>query len=300
MELVPLHAGFGAEVVGANLLEVVASAALHRQVRAAFEAHSVLVFRDQEISDDVQATFARGFGALERTKIGSSGAGSFYSRLNNIGADGRVVAPSDRAMLIARANQLWHTDSSFKALPALASVLSARVIPDDGGGTEFVSTRVAWETLPAARRAEIEDLELIHSYATSRDQIDPGMMSAEERRALPPVRWRLTWRNPVNGRSSLYIASHVGAIVGMDDADAKALLGELLRHATLPERRYVHRWRPGDVVLWDNRATLHRGQPWKGGQPRSIVRVTVSADESDGLASVRPRQAAALREPVDA
>ena len=300
METIPLHDGFGAEVRGASLLDIVCSDPLHREVRAAFEAHSVLVFRGQDVSDDIQATFARGFGSLERTKAGSSGAGTLYSRLNNVGADGHVVAPSDRAMLIAKANQLWHTDSSFKPLPALASVLSARVIPADGGGTEFVSTRVAWETLPAARRAEIEDLDFMHSYATSRDQIDPGMMSAEERRALPPVRWRSTWRNPVNGRSSLYLASHAGAIVGMGDDEAKALLGELMQHATRPERRYVHRWQPGDVVLWDNRATMHRGQPWKGGQPRSIVRVTISADESDGLATVRPRRTAAVRETVEA
>lgn len=297
MEIVPLHPDFGAEVRGADLLDIVCSDALHREVRAAFEAHSVLVWRNQDISDDIQATFARGFGALEKTKVGSGGSGTIYSRMNNIGADGGVVAPSDRAMLIARANQLWHTDSSFKKLPALASVLSARVIPQEGGGTEFVSTRAAWAALSESRRAALQDLEVVHSYATSRDQVDPKMMSAEERAALPPVQWRLTWRNPVNGRHSLYLASHAGGIAGMDDAAGKALLRELMEHATQPERRYVHTWRPGDVVMWDNRATMHRGQPWKGGQPRSIVRVTISVDESGGLDSVRPRQTAASRQP---
>ncbi|MDI3381337.1 TauD/TfdA dioxygenase family protein [Xenophilus aerolatus] len=295
MKTVALHPDFGIEIQGTTLLDIVCSDTLHRQVRELFEEHSVVVLRNQDVSDDIQATFARGFGALEKTKVGSGGAGTFYSRMSNIGPDGGVVAPSDRAMLIARANQLWHTDSSFKRLPALASVLSARVIPEDGGGTEFVSTRAAWAALPEARRAALQELEVLHSYATSRDQIDPAMMGADERAALPPVTWRLTWRNPVNGRSSLYLASHAGGIVGMEDERARALLRELMDFATEPQRRYVHKWQPGDVVMWDNRATMHRGQPWKGGQPRSIVRVTISADESDGIDSVRPRAAAPAR-----
>ena len=290
MEIIPLHKDFGAEIRGVSLLDIICSSKIHQKVRAAFEEYSVLVWRDQEISDDIQATFARGFGALERTKVGSGGFGTFYSRMNNIGPDGEVVAPTDRAMLIAKANQVWHTDSSFKKLPALASVLSARVIPTDGGGTEFVSMRAAWSALPEKRKSAVENLEVIHSYATSRDKIDPRMMGPDERAALPPVQWRMTWRNPVNGRLALYLASHAGAIAGMPDAEAQQLIDELMEHATQPERRYVHAWRPGDVVMWDNRATMHRGQPWQGGQPRSIVRVTISAEESDGLASVRPRQ----------
>ena len=296
MEIIPLHRDFGAEIRGVSLLDIVCSSQVHLRVRAAFEEHSVLVFRDQDVSDDTQATFARGFGSLERTKVGSGGSGTIYSRLSNIGANGNVVTPTDRAMLIARANQMWHTDSSFKALPALASVLSARVIPNNGGGTEFVSMRAAWAALPQHRKAALQDLEVIHSYATSRDKVDPRMMGADERAALPPVEWRMTWRNPVNGKHALYLASHAAGIVGMADAEAKQLIDALMERATQPERRYVHVWRPGDVVMWDNRATMHRGQPWKGGQPRSIVRVTITAEESDGMASVRPRQARVVPE----
>lgn len=288
MQLIALHKDFGAEVQGVSLLDVVCSEALHLKVRDAFEEHSVLVWRNQDISDDVQATFARGFGSLERTKIGSGGAGTIYSRMSNIGTDGGVVAPNDRAMLIARANQMWHTDSSFKALPALASVLSARVIPTEGGGTEFVSMRAAWNALPAERKEAVGTLEVIHSYATSRDKVDPGVMSAQERAALPPQHWRMTWRNPVNGKKALYLASHAGAIAGMEEADAQRVIADLMDFATQPERIYTHVWRPGDVVMWDNRATMHRGQKWKGGEPRSIVRVTISATESDGIVSVRP------------
>lgn len=288
MQLIALHKDFGAEVQGVSLLDVICSEELHLKVRDAFEEHSVLVWRNQDISDDVQATFARGFGSLERTKIGSGGAGTIYSRMSNIGTDGGVVAPNDRAMLIARANQMWHTDSSFKALPALASVLSARVIPTEGGGTEFVSMRAAWNALPPERKDAVGALEVVHSYATSRDKVDPGVMSAQERAALPPQHWRMTWRNPVNGKKALYLASHAGAIAGMEEADAQRVIADLMDFATQPERIYTHVWRPGDVVMWDNRATMHRGQKWKGGEPRSIVRVTISATESDGIVSVRP------------
>ena len=291
MKIIPLHKDFGAEIRGVSLLDVVCLSQIHRKVRAAFEEYSVLVFRDQDISDDTQATFARGFGSLERTKVGSGGSGTIYSRMNNIGPNGNVVAPTDRAMLIARANQMWHTDSSFKALPAVASVLSARIIPNDGGGTEFVSMRAAWAALQEQRKSAVRDLEVIHSYATSRDKVDPRMMGADERAALPPVQWRITWRNPVNGKHALYLASHAAGIAGMTDVEAQQLIDELMDHSTQPERRYVHVWHPGDVVMWDNRATMHRGQPWKGDQPRSIVRVTITAEESDGIASVRPRQA---------
>jgi alpha-ketoglutarate-dependent 2,4-dichlorophenoxyacetate dioxygenase len=198
------------------------------------------------------------------------------------------VPATHRQALVARANQLWHTDSSFKGTPALASVLSARVIPAEGGETEFVSTRLAWDRLPDAQRIRLRDATVVHSYANSRDQIDPELMTPEERRALPPVRWRMTWRNPANGRVALYLASHACAVEGLGDNEGKALLARLIEDATRPEDVYRHRWRAGDVVMWDNRATMHRGRPWPGGQPRSIVRTTIAATEADGLEGVRP------------
>src|SRR5690625_3832104 len=132
MELIPLHKDFGAEVRGMDLMDAICDASVHAQVRSAFDKYSLLLWRGQHVNDDIQATFARAFGALERTKVGSGGFGTFYSRMNNIGPDGKPTPPNDRALLIAKANQLWHTDSSFKVLPALASVLSARVIPSNG------------------------------------------------------------------------------------------------------------------------------------------------------------------------
>jgi alpha-ketoglutarate-dependent 2,4-dichlorophenoxyacetate dioxygenase len=253
------------------------------------EEHSVLLFREQEVTDDVQAAFSRAFGPLERVKIGSVGAGTFYSRLHNIAADGTLVPETHQQALTARANQLWHTDSSFKATPALASVLSARIVPDHGGETEFTSTRQAWSRLLPAMQVRLRDAIVSHAYANSRDQIDPGLMTPAERAAVPPVRWRMTWRNPVNNQVALYIASHAYAIEGMSESEAKALLAELIVDATRPEFTFRHQWRSGDVIMWDNRATMHRGRPWAHDQARSMVRTTISAVDADGLTDLRPR-----------
>jgi alpha-ketoglutarate-dependent 2,4-dichlorophenoxyacetate dioxygenase len=288
MELTPLGPGFGAEVKGASLIDVASSDSAYRRVRAAFEEHSLLLFRDQHASDDLQAAFSRAFGPLELVKTGSVGAGTFYSRLNNLAADGSVVPDSHRQTLVARANQLWHTDSSFKKTPALASVLSARTLPKLGGETEFVSMRLAWERLPSERQTQLRDLIVRHSYAASRDQIDPGLMTPAERNELPPVRWRVTWRNPVNDRRALYLASHAYAVEGMGDDEGRALIAKLIAAATRPEAAYRHAWRAGDVLMWDNRATMHRGRPWPTGEARVMVRTTVQAIEADGLAELRP------------
>jgi alpha-ketoglutarate-dependent 2,4-dichlorophenoxyacetate dioxygenase len=288
MELVSLGPDFGVEVRGIGLIDVASDDSVYRSIRAALEEHSVLLFRDQEVTDDVQATFSRAFGPLERVKIGSIGAGTFYSRLHNIAADGALVPETHQQALTARANQLWHTDSSFKVTPALASVLSARIVPEDGGETEFTSTRQAWSRLPPALQLRLRDAIVTHAYANSRDQIDPGLMTSAERAVVPPARWRMTWRNPVNNRTALYIASHAYAIEGMGESEARALLAELIADATRPEFTYRHRWRPGDVIMWDNRATMHRGHPWAHDQARSMVRTTISAIDADGLADLRP------------
>jgi alpha-ketoglutarate-dependent 2,4-dichlorophenoxyacetate dioxygenase len=288
MELVPIGPGFGAELRGIGLIDVASSDSAYRATRAAFEEHSVLLFREQEISDDVQAAFSRAFGPLERVKVGSVGVGTFYSRLNNMTTDGTLVPSTHQQTLTARANQLWHTDSSFKPTPALASVLSARILPAAGGETEFTSTRRAWDRLPLAMQARLCDAIVTHAYAHSRDQIDPELMTPSERAALPPVRWRMTWRNPVNARVALYIASHAYAIDGMGVLEAKELLARLMADATRGEFVYRHQWQQGDVLMWDNRATMHRGRPWPNDQARSMVRTTISATDADGLADLRP------------
>lgn len=294
MQVEQLGPGFFAEVRGVTLANVVESDAVYARVREAFEEHSVLLFRGQAVTDELQAAYSQRFGTLEIAKAASLGEGTPYSILTNIDrATGALVPPSHKEALRARANQLWHTDSCFKIPPALASVLSARVIPPVGGETEFASTRLAWARLPQALRARLENAYASHDYAHSRGKIAPHLASERERSTLPPVTWRLTWRNPVNGRLALYLASHTYALAGLSSDAAQALLTDLIDFATASGCTYLHRWLPGDVVMWDNRATLHRGRPWPSGFPRHMVRTTISAGEADGLAAMWPERAAA-------
>ncbi|MCW5605321.1 MAG: TauD/TfdA family dioxygenase [Burkholderiales bacterium] len=294
MQIVPIGPGFAAEIRGAGLAETAADDAVYAAVRAAFEEHSVLLFRNQQVTDELQVAFSQRFGTLEIAKAASLGEGTPFSILTNIDrATGALVPPDHKEALRAKANQLWHTDSCFKAPPALASVLSARIIPPTGGETEFASQRLAWERLPAVQHRRLENAYARHDYAHSRGKIAPHLASEHERTTLPPVRWRMRWRNPANGRDSLYIASHTCGIDGMPENEALALIDELIACITRPEHTYVHRWQAGDVIMWDNRATLHRGRPWPGDHPRHMVRTTISAAETDGLSEMWPPRAAA-------
>jgi alpha-ketoglutarate-dependent 2,4-dichlorophenoxyacetate dioxygenase len=288
MDIIPLGPGFAVELRGVTIAEVASDPAAYSAVRAAFEEHSVLIFRDQVVDDESQLTFSRCFGPPEVTKVGSQGTGTHFVILSTIGEDGKVVPPDHRLALRNRANQLWHTDSSFKKVPALTSVLSARIIPARGGETEFVSTRLAFEDLEPELRQKLENSFAWHDYAHSRGQIAPDLASPEERAALPPQCWRMVWKNPVNGRNALYLASHAYAIEGMELTAGKRLLDELMTAATTPRTSYVHNWRTGDVVMWDNRATMHRGRPWPAHEARLMVRTTISATAVDGLDGMRP------------
>lgn len=291
MEIVPLGPGFAAELRGVTTSDVAESESAYAAVRAAFEEHSVLVLRDQDVTDDAQLAFSRRFGPLEVTKVGSAGHGSNLVILKTLDEKGNVVPDDHRIALENKANQLWHTDSTFKKVPALASVLSSRIIPGRGGETEYVSTRLAFERLDPSLQSRLENSFAWHEYAYSRGKIAPDLASPAERAALPPQCWRLVWTNPVNGRKALYIASHAYAIEGMEHTAAQELLAELIDAATAPGGSYTHSWREGDVVMWDNRATMHRGRPWPASQPRYMVRTTISATEADGLETMRPRAA---------
>ncbi len=287
MEVIALGPGFAAEIRGIGLADVVERDDAYAAVRAAFEEHSVLLFRDQPVTDELQIAYSRRFGPLETAKVASRGEGTPFSILTNIDPDGSLVPPDHKEALRARANQLWHTDSCFKDPPALASVLSARVISPVGGETEFASLRRGWEGLPAALRARLAGAYAWHDYAHSRGKIAPHLASDRERTALPPVRWRIRWRNPVNGRDSLYLASHTYAIEGMPEDEAQNLIADLVDRATAAEYTYLHRWQPGDVIMWDNRCVLHRGRPWPADKPRRVVRTTITATDADGLAEMR-------------
>jgi alpha-ketoglutarate-dependent 2,4-dichlorophenoxyacetate dioxygenase len=249
------------------------------------------VFRNQPVDDQIQVGYSAKFGPLETAKVASLGEGTPFSILTNVDAEtGGLVPPTHKEALRSKANQLWHTDSSFRETPALASVLSARTIPGVGGETEFVSQRAAWNRLPVSLRTKLTNSYAWHSYAHSRGKIAPELASQREQNALPPACWRMRWRNPVNGRDALYIASHTHAIDGMADHEALALIDELTAIATAPGHSYEHVWRAGDFVMWDNRASMHRGRPWLSDKPRYMIRTTIAATDADGVAEMRPPQ----------
>ncbi len=294
MEIIKLHPEIGAEIRGVSMADVANDDGIYKVVRAAFEEYSVLLFRKQVIRDDTQVAFSAKFGPLETAKAASLGEGTPFSILTNVDpASGNLVPPDHKESLRAKANQLWHTDSSFRELPALASVLSARTIPGGGGETEFVSQRASWNRLPEAMREKLSNTYAWHNYAHSRGKVAPHLASQREKDTLPPACWRMRWRNPVNGRDALYIASHTCAIEGMADAEALKLIDELTAISTAPGHSYVHVWQAGDVIMWDNRATMHRGRPWPLNKARHMVRTTISVTENDGVAEMRPPRLAA-------
>ena len=212
---------------------------------------------------------------MERTRLGAQGQGSELSILTNIGPDGAVVEPSHRQWINTLANQLWHSDSSFKPIPALASILAGRIVPANGGETEFIDMRIVWNALPDAWKVEIEGLVAIHNLAHSRSQVDPAHMTTQERAGVPPVRQPMMRLLP-SGERSLYIGSHVEAVEGMAPDATRALLDRLMAFAAQPEHVYTHAWEPHDLLIWDNRSTLHRGRPFDPVQPRYLVRATVA------------------------
>ncbi len=273
----PLHDRFGVEIRGADILNMTDAA--YREIRAAFEAHSLVVLPGQSISDDAQLAFSRLFGPLEITKKGTMGTGTEIVRLSNILPDGRLVQKAHKEILTGKANQLWHTDSAFKPVPALASLLSARVVPPSGGETEFASMAAAWEDLPQATRNALDGRIGRHWYGHSRRKIDPKMVSADEKAQLPPVRQVTVRVNPVTGAKAPYVCSHTYAIEGMPEDEALSLIDEVVSFATRPGMTYAHPWQEGDLVIWDNRMTLHRGRPFDSARHgRTIVRTTVAGD----------------------
>ena len=274
-----LHPLFVVEVSGVTLAEDVDEETF-AAIANALEEHSILVFRNQDISDDEQVRFSERFGPLERMLIGSQGAGTPLAYLTNVDRDsGEIIPPDDKRMIRNACNMLWHSDSSFKRVPARFSILSGREVPSDGGETEYASLRAAYEDLPDEMKSRIQGLVAEHSFAHSRSQIDPTLLDQTQKDEVPPVPQTLVRTNPVNGRKALYLGSHASHVYGMPLADGRALLRQLLEHATQDRYVYRHGWRRKDIVIWDNRAVLHRGRPWDYLAHRRVMhRTTVAGD----------------------
>jgi len=278
-----IHPVFVGEVSGIDI-----SRPLSREEVAAVDAgmdrYAVLVFHDQKITDEQQMVFSRNFGNLEDARGGNITKPEDkrlqigMNDVSNLGKDGRPLGRDSRERAFNLGNMLWHSDSSFRPIPAKYSLLSARVVNPVGGNTEFADMRAAYDALDTDTKALIEDLVCEHSLMYSRGSLGMLDYSDEERAMFRPVRQRLVRTHPVTGRKSLYLSSHAGGIVGMPMAEARILLRDLNEHATQPRFVYVHTWRVWDLVMWDNRQMMHRVRRYDDSQPRDMRRTTVAGD----------------------
>jgi alpha-ketoglutarate-dependent 2,4-dichlorophenoxyacetate dioxygenase len=284
MRFIPVGHDFVAGVTGIDLrapLDAGAAASIH----AAMDRYAVLVFRDQPLSDEEQIAFTKSLGKIELntannvTRLDQRRLGIEMSDISNLDQQGNLLARDDRRRAFNLGNQLWHSDSSFKAVPAKYSLLSARIVPSAGGNTEFADMRAACDTLDPETKAAIGDLITEHSLLFSRGQLGFADFTAEERAKFAPVRHRLVRTNPATGRKSLFLSSHIGGIVGWPVPEALAFVRDLAEHATQRQFVYAHAWRQYDLVIWDNRQTMHRARRYRDtGEVRDLRRTTLEGD----------------------
>lgn len=275
--LKPLTPHVGAEVTGLDIAHGL-SDAVFAEVRAAFDEYSVLVFPNQPLDDAQQIEFSEHFGILEGTRVLNPGSGTAFARQSNLDIKtGEAIPLDDRRMFYQKANMLWHADSTFKAVPSLCSVLSAREIPPVGGATEFTSTRTVYDELTDDEKSTFEELTIEHDFVYSRGTVG-FTMSEDEAEMFPAVRHTLVRTNGSNGRRSLMIGAHAKLVVGWPEKKGRALLDDLLARATGSDKIYRHEWRDHDVVVWDNQAILHRATPYDAKNHRRLMqRTTISS-----------------------
>lgn len=281
LPIYPLAGEFAAEIGDVDLRNE-PSPEILEAIRSAFARYAVLVFPQQQLDSQQHLAFASHFGPLERTVDAAMKRSTFridqkLADIANIGADGAVWKADSRRRTFERGNRLWHTDSSFNSPTGYMSMLYARSIPPVGGNTEYTDLRAAWDSLPAPLQSRVRGLWAEHSILHSRRKIGIHEFTPEEAEAFAPVLRPLVREIPEAGRTSLYLAAHIGRIDGLSEEESHELLGALTSHATLPQFRYAHRWRVGDLVMWDNRCTMHRGMPFDDLRwPRDMQRATTS------------------------
>jgi alpha-ketoglutarate-dependent 2,4-dichlorophenoxyacetate dioxygenase len=274
---------FAGEVSGIDLTQPLSpedAAAIH----AGMDEYAVLVFHGQELTNDQQLAFTQALGPLERA-IGTSlrqeedqRLPTTFADVSNLDKDNKPMAFDDRRRLFAIGNRLWHSDSSFKVIPAKYSLLHAHSIPSSGGNTEFADMRAAYDALDQDTKDMVEDLVCEHSLIYSRAKMGFTDLTPEERERFKPVRQRLVRTHPSTGRKSLFLASHAGSILGWPVPEAQLFLMDLTEIATQRQFVYAHEWSVGDLVMWDNRATMHRGRPFPVDQARDVRRTTLMGD----------------------
>ena len=281
LPIYPLAGEFAAEIGDVDLRNEPAPEILEA-IRSAFARYAVLVFPQQQLDSQQHLAFASHFGPLERTVDVAMKRSQFrvdekLADVANIDATGAVWKADSRRRAFERGNRLWHTDSSFNSPSGYMSMLYARSIAPVGGNTEFTDLRAAWDTLPPPLQSRVRGLLAEHSILNSRRKLGIQEFTAEEAEAFAPVLRPLVRQLPESGRTSLYLAAHIGRIEGVGEREGRELLEVITAHATLPQFRYAHRWRVGDLVMWDNRCTMHRGMPFDDLRwPRDFQRATTS------------------------
>lgn len=279
-----LHPAFAGEVDGVDCRRPLDDDAV-AAIEAGMDEYAVLVFRGQELTDAEQIAFTRHFGELEQYP--SAGhvrrpedhrLGPGVADFSNLDKSGAIMSAEDRVWFFKLADRLWHSDSSFRPIPAKYSLLSGRVIPSWGANTEFADMRAAYDALDPRTKAEVEDLVCEHSLIYSREAIGFTELTADEVEAFRPVRQRLVRTHPASGRKSLFLAAHAGAILGWTIPEARMFLRDLVEHATQREFVYSHVWEPHDLVMWDNRATMHRARRFDQNEVRDVRRTTLAGD----------------------
>jgi alpha-ketoglutarate-dependent 2,4-dichlorophenoxyacetate dioxygenase len=279
LQLQPLHPVFAAEASGIDLAQPL-SATDVRAINGAMNEFGVLVWRGQRLGEEEQIAFAESFGPLD------GGLKRVFKRkeriddrlidISNLDAQGRVAPRDSPKNLSNFANQLWHSDSSFMKPRGAYSMLHALVLPSWGGNTEFADLRHAYDTLDERTRDQIQGLEAEHFALHTRLLLGDDAYTDEQKKAIPPAVWPLADTHPGSGRRVLFVGVHARQIVGWPTAESRMFLADLLEHATQRERVYVHRWQVGDLVMWDNRCTLHRGRRFDVAEHRELRRTTVN------------------------
>ena len=287
----PITETFVAEIGDLDLSQPL-SEADWRVVEEAFESYSILIIPDQRISQQQHIDFALRFGPLDASMVvdmtdDKPRIRADITDVSNLDGNGEICAEDDRLRLFQLGNRLWHTDSSFKKVPAKASLLYMREIPPVGGHTEFADMRAAYDALSDTMQRRIDGLVAWHAIAYSREKME-FEMTEEENEAMPAVPQAMVRRHAGSGRTSIYVASHAGKIDGMSDADGKALLADLVAHSTQRQFVHTHRWRANDLVIWDNRCTMHRGltfddQRWRRDAQRATVRDAMPTCKQEGI-----------------
>jgi len=277
MQLRPLHPVFGAEISGIDVGRPLGAAAI-RAISDVIDRCAVLVLPNQDLDDERQLAFAENFGEIEAPRSARPGTKRRLrpeiSDISNLDEHHCLRAADDPRRFDQLGNRLWHTDGSFRMVPAALSMLFAHRVTTNGGETEFADLRSAWDALPAKTKTEVEGLVAMHDIAYSRSQIGFTELLFGERDVLPPVPQRLVRVHPGSGRKTLYLASHASHIVGRPIPEGRLLLRDLIEFATQREFVYRHVWRKGDLVIWDNRCTMHRGRPFNETETRDLRRAT--------------------------